>query len=165
MRMARGFASKVSSIKLLEGSVDVVQPEHHVRRDPLVGVDLGDNEQLGGELPVPQVTARGTHMGKGEALPTGRDDSRRYVRPSLSQGLQVCNHDSATVPEPDAHHAIAIVDATVDCEDLGHRRPIARSEVREEAVICPACRVFEPWRLWLQFLKAGEGGVEVLLVK
>ena len=43
------FAGEVSGVELREGGVDIVEVEYDVRRDPLVGVDLDDDEQLGVE--------------------------------------------------------------------------------------------------------------------
>ena len=49
--------------------------------------------------------------------------------------------------------------------DLGHRGPVAGLEVGQEAVISLGCRVFQPRRLRVQFVKSGERGVEVCLVE
>ena len=49
VRVRRRFAGEVSGIELRERGVDVVGVERDVRHDPLVGVDLGDAEDLGVE--------------------------------------------------------------------------------------------------------------------
>ncbi len=46
VRMGGRFAGEVPGVEFLEGGVDVVGVEHDVRRDPLVGVDLDDVEDL-----------------------------------------------------------------------------------------------------------------------
>ncbi len=117
--MGARFAGEVPSVKLGKGSVDVVDFEQDMRRDPLVGVDLGNAEHLDAELALPLVGVRGTDMSEGEELPAGRNDGRRNVRPTLLQGSHVCDHDIATVPEPGIHHGTAIVDETLVGEDLG----------------------------------------------
>ena len=43
------FAGEVAGIELRDGGVDVFEVEHDQRRDPLVGVDLDDAEDLGME--------------------------------------------------------------------------------------------------------------------
>ena len=88
-----------------------------------------------------------------------------FVTPSVGHCSHVCDRDIATVPEPGVHHATAIVDETVVGQDLGHRVPVAGREVRQEALIHSACRVFQPRRLRVQFLEPGERGVEVCLVE
>ncbi len=40
--MGGRFAGEVAGVEFGEGGVDVVGVEHDVRRDPPVGVDLGD---------------------------------------------------------------------------------------------------------------------------
>ena len=50
--MGGRFAGEVAGIELLEGGVDVVEIEHNARRDPIIGVDLDNAEQLDcGTLP------------------------------------------------------------------------------------------------------------------
>ncbi len=45
-RVSGCFASEVSGIEFLEGCVDFVEVEGHGRDDPLVGVDLHDDEHV-----------------------------------------------------------------------------------------------------------------------
>ncbi len=47
---------------------------HDLCRDAPVGVDFGDDELLGDELPVPSIAVRVTHASEGEALPADRDN-------------------------------------------------------------------------------------------
>ena len=68
------FAGKVSGVELRDGGVEVVGVERDVRRDPLVGVDLGDAEDLGVECLGPLVSARVADTAEGEALPADRKD-------------------------------------------------------------------------------------------
>ena len=46
VRVRGRFAGEVPGVELLEGGVDVVEVEHDVRRDPVVGVDLDEVEHL-----------------------------------------------------------------------------------------------------------------------
>jgi hypothetical protein len=64
------------------------------------------------------ISTRGTDTSQGEALPAGRNDGR-YVRRSIGQRLQICDHGIATVPQPGIHHGAAVVDETLVGEDLG----------------------------------------------
>ncbi len=57
-RVGGRFAGEVAGVEFLEGGVDVVEVEHDVRRDPVVGVDLDDGEHLGVERLGPQSSAR-----------------------------------------------------------------------------------------------------------
>src|SRR3984957_5932493 len=47
VRVGGGLASEVSAIELRDGGIEVVDVEHDNRRNPLVGVDLDDDEKLG----------------------------------------------------------------------------------------------------------------------
>ena len=83
----------------------------------------------------------------------------------VGEGSHVCDLDISTVSDPGAHDATAIVGETVVGQHLRHRVPVAGREVREEAFVHLACRVFQSRRLRLQFVEARERGVEVCLVE
>ena len=72
--MGGGFAGEVSGVEFLEGGVDVVKVEQDACRDPLVGVDLDDAQDLGVERLGPLVSARVADTSEDEALPADRDD-------------------------------------------------------------------------------------------
>ena len=75
VRVGGGFAGEVSSVELRDGGVEVVEVEHDVRRDPLVGVDLDDAEEFVVESPRDRWSAaRVAGTDEGEALPAGRND-------------------------------------------------------------------------------------------
>ena len=50
VRVSGSFAGEIPGIEFIESGVDVVDFEHDARRDPVVGVDLDDAEQLADEL-------------------------------------------------------------------------------------------------------------------
>jgi hypothetical protein len=72
---------------------------------------------------------------------------------------------SATAQDIGVDNPTAIVCAAVIGDCLGHRSPLVLRKVHPKTLGHLACRVFQPWRLRLQFLKTGEGGVEVRLVE
>ena len=63
------------------------------------------------------------------------------------------------------HHATAIVAGIVVGQYLGHARPSRGPRSTPRSARSSACRVFQPRRLRLQFLKPRERGVEVCLVE
>jgi hypothetical protein len=79
--------------------------------------------------------------------------------------LQFRDHDVAAIPEPGIHHTDAILDESTVGQYLADRCPVVSLVVREVAVLCSCCCVFESRRLRLQFIKAGERGVQVCLVE
>ena len=46
MWVGGGLAGEVPGVEFCHGGVDVVGVEHDERNDPLVGVDLGETEEL-----------------------------------------------------------------------------------------------------------------------
>ena len=62
-------------------------------------------------------------------------------------------------------HPTAIVTAIVVGQHLRHRLRVPRRVVLQEALVETACRVFQPGCRRMQFLEAGERGVEVCLVE
>jgi hypothetical protein len=46
-----------------------------VRREPIVGGELGDTKHFDAEITLLQVAVRGTDTDQGEALPAGRNGS------------------------------------------------------------------------------------------
>ena len=135
------------------------------RRDPMVGVDLDDAEHLGVELALRYVAARGRYAVKAETLPADRDDRRRYIRLDLGEARMSAICSIATMSNPDVHDPTAIVGANIFGEELCHRVPVAGREVRPEAFVDSACRVFQLRRRTAQLVEAGERGVEVGLVE
>ncbi len=63
------FAGEVAGIKLGNGGVEVVGVEGDDRRDPVVGVELGDTEDLGAESVGSRVAARGAGTTEDQAAP------------------------------------------------------------------------------------------------
>src|SRR6202007_1163560 len=86
LRVGGRFAGKVSSIKLREGGVDVVEVERDECRYPFVDVDLDDAERLGVERLGSLIAARESDPTEGEALATGSDDGRCDVRRPKANG-------------------------------------------------------------------------------
>ncbi len=64
-----------------------------------------------------------------------------------------------------AHYATTIVTRKVVGRHLGHRTPVARREVRQEAVADLAGHIVQPRCLPVQLIEPGERGVEVGLVE
>ena len=71
----------------------------------------------------------------------------------------------STAPDPAVHHPTAIVGKKCRRPTSRPCVPLAGREVLPEALAHLACRVFQPRRLRLQFIEAGERGVQVCLVE
>ena len=166
VRVGGRFAGEVPGVEFLEGGVDVVGVEHDDRRDPVVGVDLDEGEHLGVERLGSLVAARSTRTSEDEALPAGRNDGRRHVRDADVGGRpHVRDFGVPTTSDPGVHDPTAIVDGYVVGQHLGHRVPVAGREVRLEALVHSACRVFQLRRRPAEFVEPRERGVEVCLVE
>ncbi len=72
------------------------------------------------------------------------------------------DHGIPTVSDPGVHDPTTIVGGNVVGQHLGHRVPVAGREVRQEALVHSACRVFQPRRRPAELVEAGERGVEVV---
>ena len=104
---------------------------------------------LGVECPGPLIAAReaGTH--EDEALPAGRNDGRRQVRdPDVGDRPHVRDRCVSTAvgprrPPPDGDRHVR----NVVGQHLRHGVPVAGREVRLQALVHLACRVFQPRRL------------------
>ena len=77
MRVGRRFPGEVPRVKLGDRRVHIVGINHDLRRDPIVGVNVGDYELLDDELRVPSIAVWESMMSKGKALPTDRNNGRR----------------------------------------------------------------------------------------
>jgi hypothetical protein len=136
-----------------------------MRHDPLVGVNLDNAEHFDAEITLRQVAVWGTDTGQGEALSAERNDGRRYTCHSLGKSSNIRDHGIAAFPDTDIRHAPVIVDKTIVGQHLGYCQPISGSDMGKEAVCCSARRILWGAHLRAQFLKAGERGVYVCLVK
>ena len=166
VRVRGRFAGEVPGVEFLEGGVDVVEVERDSRRDPVVGVDLDDAERLGVERLGPLIPTGGADTTESKTLPAGRnDDKRDGLGTDLGGGPHVRDFDISTVSDPDVHDPTAIVDGEVVGQYLRHRVPVAGREVRLEAVVYSACRVFQLRRRTAEFVEPRERGVEVCLVE
>src|SRR5690349_20693444 len=65
------FAREVAGFEFCERGVDVIDVELNGRRNPLVGVNLGDVENLCDDI---VAAPRETDTIQGESLPSGRND-------------------------------------------------------------------------------------------
>src|SRR6202035_3396568 len=119
LRVSARLAREVSGVEFFECGVDVVDVEHDVRREPIVGVELGDAQHFDAEIPLAPVAVWGTDTGQSEALPADRNHGRRYVCQRVRQGSKIRDHDIAPFPDTDVHHAAAIIDKTVVGQYLG----------------------------------------------
>ena len=72
---------------------------------------------------------------------------------------------SRPLSDPGVHDPTAIVADNVVGQHLRHRVPVAGREVRPEALVYSACRVFQPRRRSAEFVEPGERGVEICLVE
>ncbi len=88
-----------------------------------------------------------------------------FVDPDLGDRSHVRDLGISTVSDPGVHHPTAIVGGNVVGQDLGHRVPVAGREVRIEALVHSACRVFQPRRRPAEFVESRERGVDVCLVE
>src|SRR5947209_10126493 len=73
VRVGGRIAGEVPGIEFLEGGVDVVGLEQHMRDDPLVGVDFDDVEYLAIESLGPSIGARPSGTTDDQAFSPGSD--------------------------------------------------------------------------------------------
>ena len=159
------FTGEVSRVEFFEGGVDVVWVNHDVRRDPIVGVDLRDEEHFDVEFLIWAQELRTTQR---EAVPTDRDDGRwrprRCVRGrNFTDRFHVRDFGIATMSGPGVHHAAAIVGGNIVGEHLGHGGPVACHVVRPKSLERLACRICQ--RRPTQLVESRKRDVEVCLVE
>ncbi len=117
-------------------------------------------------MPRPLIAARVAVTREDEALAAGRNDGRGDVRdPDVGDRPHVRDLGVSTVSDSRVHHATTIVAAIIVGQDLRHRVPVAGREVRLEALVHLACRVFQPRRRTTELVEPRERGVEVFLVE
>ncbi len=145
LRVSGGFAGEVTSVEFGEGVVEIVEVERHDCREPLVGVDLDDLqdiievERLGRLLVVHVSTLQD------EALPAGGNDGRRkLLGPDLCDGLHVRDFGIPTASHTGVDNAATIVVQYILGHHFGHGVPVAGYEARLESLDCLASRVFQP---------------------
>ena len=83
----------------------------------------------------------------------------------LGDGSHVRDLGIPTVSDAGVHDPAAIVSGKVVGQHLRHGVPVAGREVRPEALVHSACRVFQPRRRPAELVEACERGVEVGLVE
>ena len=88
-----------------------------------------------------------------------------FVTPTSATARKSCDYGFPAVSDPGAHHATTIVAEKIVGQHLGYARPSRGPRSAPGSVSYSACRVFQSRRLRLQFIKAGERGVEVCLVE
>ena len=71
----------------------------------------------------------------------------------------------STVQDTGAHYPSAILDGYVVGQYLRHCVPVASREVRLEALVHLACRIFQPRCQRVELIESRERGVEVDLVE
>ena len=112
-----------------------------------VGVDLDDAEQLGVERLGPLIAARGTETMRARRSPrVAMTVDVTFCDPDFGDGSHVRDVGISTVSDPGVHDPTAIVDGNVVGQYLRHGVPVAGREVRPEALVHLACRVFQPRR-------------------
>ena len=158
-RYRASSSSKAASMSSRSNSDD--------RRDPVVGVDLDDVEQLGVERLGRRWSRIDTRIRlSDEAFPAGRNDVRRRDRNTeIGDCPHVRDLGIPTTSDPGVHHPTTIVMRNVVGQDLGHGVPVAGREVRPEAFGYSACCVLQPRRRPAELVEPGERGVEVGLVE
>ena len=101
-----------------------------------------------------------------EAPAAGRNDGRRHVRdPDVGGRPQLFDLGIPTVSDPGVYDPTTIV---VEMSSASISAMASQSRTAKHAWMRSyglACRVFEPPRLRLQLIEAGERGVEVCLVE
>ena len=77
-----------------------------------------------------------------------------------------CDRGISTVSDPGVHDPTAIVDASMSSANISAiASQVAGREVRLEALVHSACRVFQPRCRPAEFVEPRERGVEVCLVE
>ena len=107
-----------------------------------------------------------TETSEGKALAAGRDDGRRHGRcltSATTRMFAMCTSRPCRIPAFTTRRrsSVKMSSASISAKAAQSRAAkCARNRSTHSA-----CRVFQPRRLRLQFLKAGERGVEVCLVE
>ncbi len=150
VRVGGRFAGEVSSVQLFEGGVDVVRVEYDDRDDPLVGVDLGDDEHSAPKSP-----------GGPLRLKTRRTRARRSPRVATTSKL--CSSADLVGGTP---ARVSTLDR-VGCLVHDRRRssgksrrpviptwqPIRGPRSGPVSLDCSACGVFQPRWWWSAILR------------
>src|ERR1700712_135105 len=160
------LACVVAGVKLRERSVDVIEVERDAYRDPAVGIELDDAEHLGVKSVGLLFSAREGVAAEGEALPAGRDGSRRGNRHAeVCGGPHARDGCIATVQYPSVDHLTAVLVQQIFGQHLRYVGPVTVREVRHEALEYSTCRVGQPRGPWPQFVEPRDRDVEVYLVE
>ena len=166
VRVGGRFAGEVPGVELGDGGVEVVEVEHDDRHDPLVGVDLDDVEDLGVERLGPLVALEYRARLRTRCSPrVAMTVDVTSVTPRSAIAAHLCDHGIPTVSDARVYHSTAIVAGNVVGQHLGHRVPVAGREVRPDALVHSACRVFQPRCRSAELIEPRERGVEVCLVE
>ncbi len=110
MRVRGRFAREVPGIEFLEGGVDVVEVEHDARRDPVVGVDLDDDEHLGVERLGPLIAARvAARVSTRRSPRVAMTVDVTFLVPTSAMARMFGDFGIPTVSDAGIHHPTAIV--------------------------------------------------------
>ena len=166
VRVGGRFAGEVSGVELLEGGVDVVEVEH----DELPTICSSALISTMSSNSVWNASARGLDREairlRARRSPRVAIDGRRHVvDPEFGDGSHVRDLGISSVSDSGVHDPSTIVDGDVLGQYLCHRAPVTGREVRPEALVHLACRVFQPRRRTTEFVEPRERGVEVCLVE
>ena len=131
-------------------------------RDPFVGIDLEDAKYLVVERIGPFVAAERAVSAEHEVLAAGRNGvCCEALHPDRGECRDFGMHGIAALSQTRAHHPPAIVGGSVVGHYFSYRVPVAGHEVRPEALVHPARRVFQPPRPWSLFFEAGVRSVKL----
>ena len=151
-----------SGIKFGEGGVELVGVERDDRNDPQVAADLNDTEHFCEKCLGPLVVTPSSGTAEDEVLAAGSDDVRcRVADTHLGDYREFRIYGVASLSESRTHHPPTIVGGNAIGQNFSDGAPIASREVRRETLGHSAGRVFQSSLSWLQFLEAGDRGLEV----
>ena len=88
-----------------------------------------------------------------------------FVIPTSAMARNLGDRGIPTVSDAGIHHPTTIVGGNVVGQYLSHGVPVAGREVRLEALVRSACRVFQLRRRTTELVEPRERGVEVGLVE
>ena len=135
--------------------------------DPLVGVDLDDGEHLGEERFGPLVTAREagtTSRARRSPRVAMTSMSRSSIRQSaIARTFAISASRPCGIPVLTTRRRSST--GKVVGQHLRHGVPVAGGEVRQEALIHLACRVFQPRCRPAELFESRDRGVQVCLVE
>ena len=162
--MGGRFAGEVPGVEFLKGCLDVLEVELDDGRDTALEVGLDEAEQLSDKRLL-CLADLGAGTSEDEAVPASRDDLNRDVRPEISDHPEVLDIGIRAAADSGAGDPPPIVAVMIVGQNRSGSVPVARVDVRNEARVGSACRVFQPRCRSAELIEPRDRGVEVCLVE